>query len=74
MRVQRNTLENLCGGCGILLANKNTHKEFIKFAAHLRNKEFEQADQLLNECHVISSTFKAVTCKKAVMQHGNQPK
>ena len=41
-------------------------KIFEKFKSELKNKNFSEADKYLATCHIISSTFKALSSWKAV--------
>jgi hypothetical protein len=56
-------INNLTLGYGIIIANKNTHNIFNSFLKEISNKNFSAADKHLINCHIISSTFKALSSK-----------
>lgn len=53
--------ELLCIGLGITLANKHPHAIFNQLLKEIADKNYAKADKLLVSCHIISSTFKALS-------------
>lgn len=62
--MQSRAAEDLCLGFGIVISNKQTYLLFREFSRYLAEKDFEKADSLMMECHIVSSTSKAVTSWK----------
>lgn len=59
-------INNLTLGYGIIIANKNTHNIFNSFLKEISNKNFSAADKHLINCHIISSTFKALSSRLGI--------
>ena len=53
--------DSLCVGYGIVIANRNTHNIFNELLKQIANKNYAKADKHLINCHIISSTFKALS-------------
>ena len=51
---------------GTVLANSFTHKIYTQYIKELNDKNFEQADKLLVNCHILSATFKALSSWKGL--------
>ena len=51
----------------MMIANKNPKNIFFKFLDEIAKKNYEKADKHLINCHIISSTFKAVSSKCKVI-------
>ena len=59
-------VENLCLAIGIVTANEYTKGIFHKFMKEIGNGNFKAADKHLARCHILSSTFKAVSSWKTI--------
>ena len=55
----------MCIGLGYIFANINVSKIFNAYLKALEDKDFDKADILLISCHIVSSTFKALSSWKA---------
>jgi acyl-CoA oxidase len=53
--------DHLCVGLGFTLANKHPHIIFNQLLKEIEAKNYSKADKLLVTCHIISSTFKALS-------------
>lgn len=56
----------LCVGFGLTIANKHPHALFDQLLEEIANKNYAKADKLLVSCHIISSTFKALSSRLTV--------
>lgn len=63
--IKKRLIETMCTGIGTTLANVYVGGIFNRFLAALEKKDYNQADKLLVSCHIISSTFKALSSWKA---------
>lgn len=63
--VKRKLLDTMCTGIGTILSNIYVINIFKRFKASLQAKDFSKADKLLISCHIISSTFKALSSWKS---------
>lgn len=54
----------MCIGLGITQSNIFIVQIFKKFKSSLQQKEYNNADKYLIQCHIISSTFKALSSWK----------
>lgn len=51
---------------GTIMANIFTHKIYLRYISELNSSNFEQADKLLVNCHILSATFKAMSSWKGL--------
>jgi hypothetical protein len=63
--VKQKVIETMCSAIGQLLSNLYVTKIFDSFLASLKVKDYSKADKLLISCHIISSTFKALSSWKS---------
>lgn len=62
--VKKKLTETLCTGIGIVLSNSFISRIFKNYLTALEKKDFNKADKLLISCHIVSSTFKALSSWK----------
>ena len=55
----------MCTGLGTVLSNVYAVKIFNNFLSSLEKKDFNKANNYLVQCHIISSTFKALSSWKS---------
>lgn len=65
-KYRKQIIEYLCVGQGILLSNLNVQNMYNTLQAEIKAKNYKVADKILVQCHIISSTFKALTSWKAL--------
>jgi hypothetical protein len=63
--VKKKLIETLCTGIGTILSNSYISRIFKNYLAALEKKDFNKADKLLISCHIVSSTFKALSSWKS---------
>lgn len=56
----------LCVGLGLTIANKHPHALFDDLLKQIAAKDYVKADKLLVSCHIVSSTFKALSSRLCV--------
>lgn len=56
----------ICVGLGLVIANKHPHGLFDDLLNQIAAKNYAKADKLLVSCHIISSTFKALSSRLCV--------
>lgn len=63
---RRDVIEYISLGIGMVMANTFTHKIYNQYITELDAKNFDKADKLLANCHILSATFKALSSWKAL--------
>ncbi len=63
--IKKKLIETLCTGIGTVLSNSYISRIFKNYLSALEKKDFNKADKLLISCHIISSTFKALSSWKS---------
>ena len=56
----------MCVGLGLVIANKHPHALFDDLLKQIAAKDYVKADKLLVSCHIVSSTFKALSSRLCV--------
>lgn len=56
----------MCVGLGLVIANKHPHALFDDLLRQIAGKDYVKADKLLVSCHIVSSTFKALSSRFCV--------